>query len=128
MSKELELSVLFDLYAPLLTQKQQELFSLYYFEDLSLSEIALQCGISRQGVRDSVKRTESQLRAWEEQIGFYQRLARVKQSAVQIQACCRQLLKQQDLSKDTVRELMRMAQLAEELDPWKEEEESYDGF
>ena len=53
----LEMSLLFDFYGETLTEKQRELFDLYYNEDLSLSEIAEHAGITRQGVRDSIKRS-----------------------------------------------------------------------
>ena len=55
----LEMSLLFDFYGETLTEKQRELFDLYYNEDLSLSEIAEHAGITRQGVRDSIKRAET---------------------------------------------------------------------
>lgn len=59
--KPLEMSLLFDFYGELLTSKQQELFHLYYGEDLSLAEIAELVGVSRQGVRDVIKRAENTL-------------------------------------------------------------------
>ena len=59
--KPLEMSLLFDFYGETLTEKQRELFDLYYNEDLSLSEIAKHAGITRQGVRDAVKRAEHAL-------------------------------------------------------------------
>ena len=48
------MTMLFDFYGELLTDRQKEFFDLYYNEDLSLSEIAENEGISRQGVRDQV--------------------------------------------------------------------------
>ena len=60
--KPLEMSLLFDFYGETLTEKQRELFDLYYNEDLSLAEIAEHAGITRQGVRDSIKRAEHALR------------------------------------------------------------------
>lgn len=51
-----EKTLLFDIYGELLTEKQRELYSLYYLRDYSLSEISQLKGISRQGVRDSVKK------------------------------------------------------------------------
>ncbi len=59
--KQLEMSILFDFYGDMLTDKQRELFDLYYNEDLSLSEIAENSGITRQAVRDSIKRAEKTL-------------------------------------------------------------------
>lgn len=62
--------MLFDYYGELLTDKQKELFDLYYNEDLSLTEISEHAGISRQGVRDSIVRSEVTLRNCEEKLGF----------------------------------------------------------
>ena len=50
------MTMLFDFYGELLTDRQKEFYDLYYNEDLSLSEIAENYGISRQGVRDVIKR------------------------------------------------------------------------
>ena len=59
--KTLEMTMLFDFYGDMLTEKQREYFDLYYNEDLSLGEIASNVGISRQGVRDIIVRAESTL-------------------------------------------------------------------
>ena len=53
------MTMLFDFYGELLTDRQKEFFDLYYNEDLSLSEIAENEGISRQGVRDVIVRAEA---------------------------------------------------------------------
>ncbi|MBE6894023.1 MAG: DNA-binding protein [Ruminococcaceae bacterium] len=70
MSKNLEMSYLLDFYGNVLTEKQREMMQQYYNMDLSLSEIADNFGITRQGVRDSIKRGESVLLELEEQVGF----------------------------------------------------------
>ena len=70
MAKDLNMSVLLDFYGGLLTEKQQNAIDLYYNQDLSLSEIAQEAGITRQGVRDAVKRAEAQLIEMEEQLGL----------------------------------------------------------
>ena len=57
------MSLLFDTYGALLTEKQQTYFDLYYNQDLSLAEIAEQEGISRQGVHDAISRSEALLAA-----------------------------------------------------------------
>ena len=58
MAKNLEISFLLDFYGDMLTDKQRDVVELYYNEDLSLAEIAAHSGITRQGVRDSIKRAE----------------------------------------------------------------------
>ena len=70
MAKNLEISYLLDFYSEMLTQKQREVIEYYYNDDLSLSEIAMNEGITRQGVRDSIKRAESQLLEMEERLGL----------------------------------------------------------
>lgn len=61
MAKNLEIAVLLDLYGDMLTEKQRDFLGYYYNDDLSLSEIAENEGITRQGVRDAIKRAEAQL-------------------------------------------------------------------
>ena len=63
------MSLLFDTYGALLTEKQQTYFDLYYNQDLSLAEIAEQEGISRQGVHDAISRSEALLAAFERVTG-----------------------------------------------------------
>ena len=66
-------SMLLDLYGELLTDKQRECFDLHYNEDLSLSEIAEQLGISRQGVWDNIRRAESAMTDVERKTGLLRR-------------------------------------------------------
>ncbi len=68
--KDLSLSLLYDLYAPLLSEKKRDVFEGYFLSDLSLSEIAEDTGTSRQAVRDLIARTKSELLAYEEKIGL----------------------------------------------------------
>lgn len=71
--KTLHMTLLFDFFGDLLTEKQREYFDLYYNEDLSLSEIAGNVGITRQGVRDIIVRAEAQLIDYEERTGIVAR-------------------------------------------------------
>jgi len=66
----MELSMLCDIYGCLLSDKQREAVELYCNEDYSLSEIAENTGISRQGVRDQIKHAENQLVTFEESLGL----------------------------------------------------------
>ena len=63
---KLTLSLLFDCYGALLTEKQRECFDLHCNQDLTLAEIAELMGTSRQGVHDAVSRAEAQLLRLEE--------------------------------------------------------------
>ena len=71
--KTLQMALLFDFFGDLLTEKQREYFDLYYNEDLSLSEIAGNVGITRQGVRDIIVRAEATLLDYEERTGIVAR-------------------------------------------------------
>lgn len=78
MPKDLSISLLLDFYGNMLTDKQREVIDFYYNDDLSLSEIAENEGITRQGVRDAIKRAEAQLTEMEDRLGFVKRTAEVR--------------------------------------------------
>ena len=61
MANNVEITILYDFYGDVLTEKQRDFLNYYYNDDLSLSEIAENEGITRQGVRDAIKRAEAQL-------------------------------------------------------------------
>ena len=92
MAKNLEIAMLFDFYGGLLTAKQQEAVDLYYNNDLSLAEIAENQGITRQGVRDAVKRAESQLLEMEAQLGLVARFRRMNRTIRDIGAAAEDIL------------------------------------
>ena len=70
MEKKVEISILLDIYSNLLTEKQYEFLNDYYNNDLSLSEIAENEGITRQAVRDNLKKGENKLFEYEEKLGL----------------------------------------------------------
>lgn len=73
--KELyELSRLYDLYGALLSDHSREVFEDYILNNFSLSEIADEVGLSRQGVRDIVVRYSSKLRDYEKKLGFLRKI------------------------------------------------------
>ena len=67
------MTMLYDFYGELLTDRQKEFFDLYYNEDLSLAEIAENAGISRQGVRDVIVRAEATMQEVEDKTGIIKR-------------------------------------------------------
>jgi predicted DNA-binding protein YlxM (UPF0122 family) len=79
MEKNIEISLLLDFYGELLKPDAAEMINLYYNEDLSLSEIAVQSGITRQGVRDRIKRCEQKLFELEQKLGMLKRFRQLEQ-------------------------------------------------
>ena len=77
MSKNIENAILLDTYGSMLTEKQYDTLSLYYDEDLSLSEIAENMGITRQGVHKCIRTAEEYHTQLEETLGFAQKYRNV---------------------------------------------------
>lgn len=96
MSKNLEISLLLDFYGDMLTDKQREVIEYYYNEDLSLSEIADNQGITRQGVRDSIKRAEFQLLDMEERLGLARRFREMRSGLERIGSAAAQIKEYND--------------------------------
>ena len=76
-AKNMRYSLLLDFYGELLPSAQRDMIDLYYNEDLSLSEIAENTGITRQGVRDSIKRAEETLQTYEQKLGLADKFHRI---------------------------------------------------
>ena len=70
MERKVEISMLCQIYGKLLTEKQLNIMDNYYNLDLSLSEIAENEGITRQAVRDIIKKGENKLFEFEEKLGI----------------------------------------------------------
>ena len=70
MEKKVEISMLWQIYGNLLTEKQSKVIDYYYNQDLSLSEIAENENITRQAVRDIIKKGEKKLFEYEEKLLF----------------------------------------------------------
>lgn len=85
MGKNLTFSALLDVYGRFLSEKQKNLTEHYYNEDLSLSEIAENEGITRQGVSDNIRRAENKMKAWEEECGFCESFGLLKELALKAQ-------------------------------------------
>ena len=85
--KNYQISYLLDFYGNILTDKQKEAVDLYYNEDLSLAEIAEHVGITRQGVRDAIKRGEETLVEMEEKLGFAEKFDDYRKAFEEINKC-----------------------------------------
>ena len=91
VAKNLEISFLLDFYGDVLTERQREVMEQYYNDDLSLAEIADNFGITRQGVRDSIKRGEGIILDLEQKVGFAARYRAVQQGVAQLESLARSI-------------------------------------
>ncbi|MCH5182705.1 MAG: DNA-binding protein [Oscillospiraceae bacterium] len=68
---------LLDCYGEALSARCRDVMTSYYADDLSLAEIAENCGITRQGVHDALRRGETELTAWEQALGLLEKRERL---------------------------------------------------
>lgn len=91
MANNVEITILLDFYGDMLTAKQRDFINLYYNDDLSLAEIAENEGITRQGVRDAIKRAEGQLYEMESGLGFVKKWNGIKTTLGDIINCAEEI-------------------------------------
>ncbi len=96
MEKNIEVSLLFDFYGELLKPSGRKAVDLYYNEDLSLAEIADEMGITRQGVRDSIKRSELALFEFEEKLGLFKRFGKLENGLDEIAEAAHKIFEQSE--------------------------------
>ncbi len=87
----LEMTLLFDYYGDLLTDRQRSCLDLRYNQDLSLGEIAQELGVSRQGVFDNLSRAEALLRNMEEKTGCVRRALQTRKAVRRILSAAAEL-------------------------------------
>ncbi len=118
MAKDLKISYLLDFYGDMLTGNQREMVEAYYDDDLSLAEIAEDRDITRQGVRDAIKRAEQQLFEMEEKLGLAKRFQSVQEALTAICDCALSIqdLNAQNGAVDAIDEnAARILDLAKEI-------------
>ena len=106
------MTMLFDFYGELLTDRQKEFYDLYYNEDLSLSEIAENYGISRQGVRDVIVRAENYMTEIEDKTGLIKRFMQLQPHVEKITDAAEQI-KQLNFRRYEDRQLEELAGVIE---------------
>ena len=110
--KDLSLVFLLDFYGNVLPEHTRTLLSLYYAEDLSLSEIAAELGISRQAVRQTIKKGEEALRTLENQLGLARQFCALRDAAAQLRVDAAPLCSSDNLPVRTLAcDAMRCAEL-----------------
>ena len=100
----LEMTLLFDYYGDLLTERQRMCFDLRHNQDLSLAEIAEELNVSRQGVHDNLSRAEALLRNMEEKTACVRRDLAYRKAMTTIRQAATVLQEHKD---DTVSDLGR---------------------
>ena len=105
LEKTTKMNMLYDFYAPLLTDKQKEYMELYYREDYSLGEIADLRSVSRQAIYDNIKRTENMLENYEARLRLYDKFVKKQQIYQQLQE---KLYEVSPLSEDILQLLEKM--------------------
>ena len=105
--KNLLLSYLLDQYGAVLGERHRTLLDYYYNQDLSLAEIAAEVGISRQGVRDSIKQAEEELFFLEENLHLHERTLKMAKASERLLR-----LPMSNEMREAVQELIEAAELA----------------
>ena len=105
--KNLNIGYLLDFYGEILSERKRTVLEFYYNDDLSLAEISEEIGISRQGVRDSIKKGEEELLFLEEKLGLAERFRSYQETAHRI----RTLSEHEMLSPELSAEIRRLSEL-----------------
>lgn len=93
MDKNVRICLLFSFYRNMLTKRQIDCVDLYYNEDLSLAEISELLGITRQGVRDNIKRAENTMNDTEERLGLVTKFLGISEKLAKIDDIIREIEK-----------------------------------
>ena len=106
----LQMTLMFDYYGDLLTERQRMCFDLRHNQDLSLAEIAQELNVSRQGVHDNLSRAEALLINMEEKTGCVRRDLQCRKAARQIMSLAAELAENSDQSvSDLARRILTAA-------------------
>ena len=114
MDDILQLTLLYDFYGELLTEKQKQVYELHYQNDLSLTEIGEDLSISRQAVRDQLKRTEKILLDYEEKLQLVSRF-QAQKKAVQEMKRIMEGLEKKSPDASVVKAIAKMKKIADDI-------------
>ncbi len=105
--KDLKIAYLLDFYGEVLTERKKEVLDMYYNEDLSLAEIAEQIGISRQGVRDLIRKGQEELYFLESKLALAERMHLLRRHTERI----REISQDTQLPSDLLDEIDEISRL-----------------
>ena len=101
-TKDLNIGFLLDFYGDILTERRRDALDFYYNNDMSLSEIAEEMGISRQGVRDLIKKAEEELFFYEEKLGLAKKFDDAQNHAKRALELCRTGADREEIQKEVL--------------------------
>ena len=109
MEKFVEQTLLYDFYGALLIEQQRGIYQDIVFNDLSLSEVADEYGISRQGVHDLIKRVNNTLNGYEEKLHLVSKFIETKEKVHEIEQLSDEFIKSNNGSLDNIRSIQLIA-------------------
>lgn len=115
MADILQMTLLFDFYGELLTEKQKMIFEMYYLNDFSLSEIGDELSISRQAVRDQIKRTEKILLTYEQKLSLVKRFNDERLLVREIKTIIEELEKNNEFDKPVIEEIEKIKEISDKI-------------
>lgn len=104
--KNLKIGFLLDFYGDVLSERKRTVLDYYYNDDWSLAEIADEIGISRQGVRELIKKAEDELLFYEEKLGLAKRFGQAKEQAERLLT----LLKARGADREIIEAAQKLAE------------------
>ena len=114
MDDILQLTLLYDFYGELLTEKQKQVYEMHYQNDLSLTEIGEELSISRQAVRDQLKRTERILQGYEEKLQLISRF-QAQKKAVQEMKHIMEGMEKENSDAAMIKAISKMKKIADDI-------------
>ena len=110
MEKFVERTLLYDFYGELLTKRQQQIYESVVLEDYSLSEVAEELNISRQGVHDMIRRCDKALEGYEEKLHLVEKFVNIREKVREIH-----VLTKEENSQVRSEQLVRIEKISEEI-------------
>lgn len=111
MEKIVKQTLLYDFYGELLTEHQRSVYEDAVYNDMSLSEVAEEYGISRQGVHDLMKRCDKILAGYEEKLHLVEKFTKAKEKIAQLEGLTKDLetSSQNESTKETINQIRKIS-------------------
>lgn len=118
MDEILKMTLLFDFYGELLTQKQKMVFEMFYLNDLSLTEIGEELSISRQAVKDQINRTSKILMDYEDKLKLVEKFTTQKDLVKNIKILVEEIETNYKLEKNAILKIEEIKKISDDILEW----------